>query len=93
MRRNLRGTGKPRGRREISACASGGDQANRQKPTRLPVSGVPDMPGGVVEGQHLSDVGRKPGPDPPGFSGLGAGLSTTWGGASSASGLFPERGT
>jgi hypothetical protein len=28
-RRNLRGTGKPRGRREISARASGGDQATR----------------------------------------------------------------
>ncbi len=31
------------------------------------------MPGGVVEGRHLSNQSRKPGPAPPGFH-LGAGL-------------------
>jgi hypothetical protein len=37
------------------------------------------LPGGVVEGCHPSNEGRKPGPDPPGFH-LGAGLRHCLGG-------------
>jgi hypothetical protein len=60
-RRNLSGTGKPRGLREISGRTSGGDQANRL--TEAAPVGVPAARR-CRGGRHLVYAGRKPGPAP-----------------------------
>jgi len=91
-RRNLSCTGKPRGLRHISGRTREGDQANRQKPTRLPISGVPEMPGGVVEGHRHIYESRKPGPAPWGLPPSGPALGTAWGGPRAPRGSSPKAG-
>jgi len=60
-RRNLSGTGKPRGLRHISGRTRGGDQANRL--TEAAPVGVPAARR-CRGGRHLVYAGRKPGPAP-----------------------------
>jgi hypothetical protein len=77
-RRNLSCTGKPRGLREISGRTRGGDQANRLNRSGSQFPGYL-MPGGVAEGRHPSNEGRKPGPVPWGLPPSGPASAPTGG--------------
>ena len=76
-RRNLSCTGKPRGLREISGRTRGGDQANRLNRSGSHTGYL--MPGGVVEGHHPINEGRKPGPAPWGLPPSGPASAPTGG--------------
>ena len=75
-RRNLSGTGKPRGLREISGRTRGGDQANRL--TEAAPVGVP-VARRCRGGRHLVYAGRKPGPAPWGLPPSGPASAPTGG--------------
>jgi hypothetical protein len=75
-RRNLSGTGKPRGLREISGRTRGGDQANRL--TEAAPVGVPAARR-CRGGRHLVYAGRKPGPAPWGLPPSGPASAPTGG--------------